>query len=285
MNISPDQLWKHYGTSSKSQLPGQAKCWCLHCGISVKPEKTALIHHLQHCKTFLVNCGYAPMPPSEPSKSLGEREHPIHSHIDGAVRCSILKLDFTSPFRMGIIGFGCDPDTVAMYASSCNSFHSLSCLRIGTLTNHFDLVCGFVSGSKRDSEFLGSSLLSPKFRMYYRLGDMFHEEPLQRDHSEMQCVSILSPTNTRFTTAMRALEVPLPLFVSFRVDFTLCVPAPFVSQKTKPLHSSAPPLRAISPSSSPIPSVTSAWHKSFDSFYFLMITLADARASSPKRSR
>ena len=271
--------------SSKNQLPGQAKCWCLHCGISVKPEKTALIHHLQHCKTFLVNCGYAPMPPSEPSKSLGEREHPIHSHIDGAVRCSILKLDFTSPFRMGIIGFGCDPDTVTMYASSCNSFHSLSCLRIGTLTNHFDLVCGFVSGSKRDSEFLGSSLLSPKFRMYYRLGDMFHEEPLQRDHSEMQCVSILSPTNTRFTTAMRALEVPLPLFVSFRVDFTLCVPAPFVSQKTKPLHSSAPPLRAISPSSSPIPSVTSAWHKSFDSFYFLMITLADARASSPKRSR
>ena len=187
---------------------------------------------------------------------------------------------------MGIIGFGCDPDTVAMYASSCIFFiFLLLCLRIGTLTNHFDLVCGFVSGSKRDSEFLGPSLLTPKFRLYYRIGDLFREEPLQRDHTEMQCVSILSPTNTRFTTAMRALEVFLSLFVSFRVDFTLCVPAPFVSQKTKPLHSSAPPLRAISPSSSPIHSVTSAWRKSFDSFYFFMITLSDARASSPKRSR
>ena len=120
----------------------------------------------------------------------------------------------------------------------------LLCLRVGTLTNHFDLVCGFVSGSKRDSEFLGPSLLTPKFRLYYRIGDLFREEPLQRDHTEMQCVSILSPTNTRFTTAMRALEVFLSLFVSFRVDFTLCVPAPFVSQKTKPLHSSAPPPRA-----------------------------------------
>lgn len=121
MNLSLDQIWKHYGVSSKNRLPDQTKCWCLHCGISVKPEKAALLEHLQHCQTFLDNNGYSTVQPSESAKTPDQREHDIQNHIDGTTGDSVPKLDFTSHFRMGIIGIGCDPDTILMYASACES--------------------------------------------------------------------------------------------------------------------------------------------------------------------